>query len=1310
MPAFLSSCRLALRFCSRLPLHLTVLSWRLLLLSFFLGALALLAARYVLAPQVAAQRERIEQVLSTELGRPVRIAALQASWRGVRPELRIHGVRVLDEEQRTALELPEVDAAIAWSSLWRWRPVLARLELVRPELEVRREADGRIFVAGLSLSDEGEGDGSAVTDFVLEQKRIVIRDARVSWHDALRNAPALTLEKLNFRLENNGDRHRFALLASPPAAYSANLDLRGDLYGRHLADWAQWSGQFYLSLDEADLAVWQQWVDYPLALPRGRGGLRAWLEFDGARVAKADVDVALAGVALRLTPDLPMLELASLQGRLSAARSGDEFDFSASRLSLATREGLRLGPTDVRLRYAEASDTQAAHGEFSSDALDVRVLAQLAGYLPLPEDAARRLTEAEPGGVVDSLALTWEGAAGRPAHFTLEARFRDLRLSPSGSLPGFSGLSGLVTGNEREGEFRVEGRKAALHAPHALHEADLPLDSLNLQGGWGHETAKVGEGERLTVRVDSFEFTNPDLGGDFSGLWQAGAGDPGYLEVSGEARNAQLASAWRYIPASSPHDVVAWLRDNLRGGQAQRMTLAIKGAPADFPFHNKPGVFRLKADFANGVIVNFAPGWPGMEALQGSFEIDRQRMTILAHRGRYLGAQAADVKVEIPDLMADGEQVLTVDGAAAGPTQDFLRYFSASTLAEHIGDFTRNARAQGEGRLSLHLTVPLHDSHHTRVKGDYRFTGNNLRLVSSLPDFANAGGTLAFDEHGISLPGVQAQFLGRRVSVTGLTEANGTVALQAEGGATIAALRQLLPSPLWDRLAGEAAATAQLRIGGERIGLQVRSRLVGVRSDLPTPLAKGVTEEWPFALDWEESGAKGENQRWQLSLGERLNMDWQERCATGGCQILRGALASGTSLKMPERGWSLNGSFGMLDTDVWRPVVEDLQSSFSGSGGGDGGLLQVGLRAQTLQSGGHRFERVDLSGQRQAGVWQLQLQGPDLAGRMAWYEAGAGRLEARLSRLSLQPLPKGFVPLADQNSQAREELPALDVQADSFRLHSMELGRLSLRAESVRGGWALRELRVQAPDMLLAGSGTWQRWGTDPGTSLAFELNSEDAGSMLARLGFPDTVRGGRLRFTGRVGWRGLPSELDYATLDGETHLEASQGQFLQMQPGTTGRLLGIMSLQSLPRRLTLDFRDIFSEGFAFDSIRGDTSLDDGVLSTKNLEIRGPAARVFLSGKTDLGHEQHDLLVRVQPTLSESVAVGVLVGQAALGVFNPAIGAAAYFAQKILQDPVEKIFSYDYTVSGSWADPHVERKMPANVQADPAAKQEEVHP
>ena len=145
--------------------------------------------------------------------------------------------------------------------------------------------------------------------------------------------------------------------------------------------------------------------------------------------------------------------------------------------------------------------------------------------------------------------------------------------------------------------------------------------------------------------------------------------------------------------------------------------------------------------------------------------------------------------------------------------------------------------------------------------------------------------------------------------------------------------------------------------------------------------------------------------------------------------------------------------------------------------------------------------------------------------------------------------------------------------------------------------------------------------------------------------------------------------------------MDAGKGQFLKIDPGI-GKLLGILSLQALPRHITLDFTDVFSEGFEFDSITGDAQIAHGILTTKNFRIDGSAAKVTMTGEVDLNRETQRLLVRILPTVGDSVS---LLGFAA----GPAVGIGAFIANKLLREPLDKLVSFEYNVTGTWVDPSV---------------------
>jgi uncharacterized protein YhdP len=178
-------------------------------------------------------------------------------------------------------------------------------------------------------------------------------------------------------------------------------------------------------------------------------------------------------------------------------------------------------------------------------------------------------------------------------------------------------------------------------------------------------------------------------------------------------------------------------------------------------------------------------------------------------------------------------------------------------------------------------------------------------------------------------------------------------------------------------------------------------------------------------------------------------------------------------------------------------------------------------------------------------------------------------------------------------------------------------------------------------------------------------------------------VRGAKATLKGHLSWNGPPHAVDYPSLAGTVSLHAEKGQFLKVDPGA-GRLLGVLSLQSLPRRITLDFRDVFSEGFGFDAIDASGAIDRGILTTQDFRMTGPAAAVSLTGTLDLDRETQNLRVRIVPSVGDNVAVAT-----GLALLNPIVGLGTLVAGRLFKDPLGKLFAYEYDVTGSWSDPKV---------------------
>ncbi len=231
-------------------------------------------------------------------------------------------------------------------------------------------------------------------------------------------------------------------------------------------------------------------------------------------------------------------------------------------------------------------------------------------------------------------------------------------------------------------------------------------------------------------------------------------------------------------------------------------------------------------------------------------------------------------------------------------------------------------------------------------------------------------------------------------------------------------------------------------------------------------------------------------------------------------------------------------------------------------------------------------------------------------------------------------------------------------------------------------GWSLQRLEIVNPESKLDINGRWAV-GAASRTDVAVRLEVNDIGKFFSRVGWQEGVKGGSALLEGPVAWAGGPYRIDIPSLSGTLRLDARNGRFRQIEPGVA-KLLGILSLQALPRRASLDFQDVFSKGFTFDRINSNLSIANGVAHTEDFSMEGSAARVGMRGQVDLASETQNLVVRVTPSLSESIAV-------AGAIVNPAVGLAAYLAQKALKDPLSKMASFEYSVTGTWAEPVVAR-------------------
>lgn len=1380
------------------------LRWRgffTLLGSVFLAVWLLFAAtvmflRYAVLPNIEHFQSQIAHAASSALGLPVRIGAVSAGWERLRPELVLNDVQVLDKKGNEALSFRRVEAVLSWRSLALLDLRLHRLSAEGPTVQAERQSDGRVYVAGFQVYPPTDDD-AGLADWALHQDAIDVTGARLVWRDALRmpamatgDVPSVALEAVSFRLENRHRRHRFALTALPPEDLAGPVDMRGDFRGQSLSRLDEWQGQVYLSAPKIDLAAWRAWLDFPIEVSEGRGGMRVWGRVDGVGLAEISADLALSDVKLRLSerrqeesgppvpvpleqsanglaefpqrteftapPELPELDLANFEGRLGVRREGlapnRAYYVSVQDLGLQLRDGKAIPQLSAHVKWTPLSGRNGGGSEGLAvlTQIDLGHLAELAKYFPLDQNTRETLQSYAPEGELRNLNLLWRGNTNRLESYRLSVDFSALGMRPKGLLPGFSNLSGSLLADEGKGQLEIASSPMSLQFPEVFSQPDISLDELNAKVGWSIQSGV------LDFVLQEAVFSGPDAAGSGRGRYRLALNQqapiefksPGNLDLTGHLTEANAGAVWRYLPKLISPDVRHWVRDAVRGGRIRDVDYVLRGPLDEFPFpHNERGQFMVKAKISEGDLL-FAPAWPEVRGLETELRFEGSGVGFAAQQATMAGVKLGKVHASIADFSIASPKLVII-GEAEAPVPGFIQFLDQSPLGKMLGRFYEALRLTGDGKLKLDVEIPLDNPDAVRVKGDFDLAGGGAIVDPLLPPVSALSGRVSFTESTAHANALVGQFFDKSLRID-LQAKGSEVRVAAFGEATVPALQRQYRSPLLKAFSGTMPFQAAVSVRDGRVGFAVQSSLEGLQSTLPEPFNKSAESVLPIRFSRAALGDravtnKANNQakiartgkpspeisrdQLRIEVGNLAGATLIRRLDDNRALIERGLVAVGSAwstVPMPDKGLRVVVNQPSIDLDLWHAALvvgtpEPTTESAGLAEGIDWPTPHFDIRANTVRLISRQWRDVNVQATPMRGGVSGTIDARDMSGEWSWDNTGKGALRARLKQLVL-PDTQGALPKENGKASAStganglragsevvngaagvadapENLPALDVVADQLILGDKRLGRLEVVAENDAGRWRVPRFHLSSPEGNMSGSGFWTPATSNaaPLTQVDLSIDASDIGKLMTRFGYPEGVRRGQGKLAGRLSWQGSPTMIHVPTLTGLFELTAESGQFNKLEPGI-GKLISLVSLQMLPRRITLDFRDIFSDGFAFDNIKGTVAVSNGALSTNNFVIEGSAAKVLMSGSADLANDQTKVLVSVQPEFGSTLALGAAV------VVNPVVGVATLLAQKLLSDPLNKVFAFEYEVTGSLADPQIRKVSgsPPSASAAPA--------
>jgi len=344
------------------------------------------------------------------------------------------------------------------------------------------------------------------------------------------------------------------------------------------------------------------------------------------------------------------------------------------------------------------------------------------------------------------------------------------------------------------------------------------------------------------------------------------------------------------------------------------------------------------------------------------------------------------------------------------------------------------------------------------------------------------------------------------------------------------------------------------------------------------------------------------------------------------------------------------------------------------------------------------FENVELQFEALDTEIKAEFFSTDLDGMVRYSagESGPGSLTAEFDRLALAKPESSGVGMETNPA----DLPALHLYAKSFRYSEVELGETRVEAYPTAKGFHFEKVDAQSDQHTVQASGDWSLGDAGQRSDFIINMTSESLGDFLETMDISSSMQGGQTVVSFSAWWPGSPAAFALSRLNGSIEFQVLDGNITEASAGG-GRLLGLLSVQALPKRLSLDFRDVFDSGFSFDEAIGTFRLENGTATTDDMMLKSSAANISVSGSTDLVEQQYDQLLTIRPGLGNTLPIiGALAG-------GPVGAAAGLALQGLLHDEIGEASRVQYTVKGDWENPEFEAVDVERAEPVPQPEQEQ---
>ncbi len=1290
------------------------------------------------SPYIGRYHAEIQARVSDYLGVPVAFNNMQLDWNVTGPRLEIDDVSVLaaNNADQSIVQFDQIwiDLSLV-KTFFTGGLYFNQLAVVGADLEIEYHGNRDIQIKGSNgfartkrqNSSSGNNTrlaGQTSLDWLLRLDNAALLDSAVTIIDTTKGQ-SYRFESIDVEAENNGNSHVLVANISLPDSLGESLELTANieeaLDGRRV-NMEHASGSVVL---EGKRVVLENWLDL---LPQqrltlsGDADIRLAGQWSGDKVNKVDLELSSSSInAQSVDTSADPIQLDRLSSRLSWSRTDvgwvsdlDSLLFTYQGTTTDMRDGeFRVDKLDRGVKKDLRSRTWQA--KLSGGQVDISALSlisvHVASLLPMGEFPSV-LIDAQPGGLLTDWQLDVDRSSPASdklsnvfANVTVVGELNDFSMKQSGSLPEISGLDAGLKIRDNFGKVEVRGSDFSF-SHIASFSQPLQLESLQA-------TLDVDfRGDARRMATDDLNIKDDGLSARLTVELDAANPSEPLLDINASYSLDDVTKVSKYLPRGKLRPrLTSWLDRSIKGGSATDGFLKLKGNPRNFPFHRNPGVFAATLKLKNAEL-EFLNNWPRMNRVDGGLTFSKKALVFELEKGRFGSLPLQSGTGTIETLF---RPVVRVSAAAREEVDDLLNVVQQSPL-QQVKNAIADTVGTGQADAHIELQIPLRGKAFREpdevfdVSGYVQFDDNVLSSENYRTQFDQVNGRLGFTHKGLKRSTLRGRYEGQPVVVAtesvGVGQARRTEMVVTGSVESVNLARQnniplmagLSGSSPWKVEVGVPHDPEQLRRSG--VSLDISSDLVGTTLNWPAPLGKASSSRLPLRVATRFGSSRPGD--WSIQLGDRLQGLLRLNKDTGGLDGLTLKLGSESVLASDlQKGIHLSGRVESLAFDRWFRAVSDLIADIDelSDDSSDGLLPRVSAQLATdrLTTGSSSNGRASLRINSDGKFINAALSNQRIRGSVR-IPRQKGTVLLRVDEADIDLLRELQTNDGTTQSAAIDprNIPPLEVRLGSFKWGEVTLSNLVVRTEPDSAGMKIKTFGFAEETAQLTGDGFW-RWqdpqNVNPAlagqqvTGLDLQVRSNNVGSALDSLGFSQAMAEGRGSIELLIGWSGPLYQPQLDKLNGSIDLDLRDGRILRVDPGI-GRVLGLFALQSIPRRLSLDFKDFLLEGLEYTTIDGRVSFNNGIANSDLVQLRGPVGVIDVTGSSNLIDRSYDQTITVLPHLSGALPlIGIVTGGATAGIGALLAGPVL----KALGIDVDQIGLSVFTLKGSWDSPNIQR-------------------